>query len=163
MFYQEIIQGLNDASIRYLVVGGVAVNLYGVPRMTYDLDLMISLDEKNVLSTIDVMKKLGLAPRLPVRAEEFAQEGVRRVWKEQKNMLVFSFARPGREFQTVDFFIENPLDFEECYARRNELQWENQTVFTISLEDLIKLKRQSGRKQDQADIESLEQLRRINE
>ena len=46
--YRTIFQLLNDQGIDYLVVGGVAVNIHGVPRMTYDVDLMVSLEGENL-------------------------------------------------------------------------------------------------------------------
>ena len=46
--YQTIFRVLNKQKIDYLVVGGLAVNFHGVPRMTYDIDLMISLDDENI-------------------------------------------------------------------------------------------------------------------
>lgn len=35
---------LDELSIRYAVMGGVAVRAYGVPRATYDIDLTIGVD-----------------------------------------------------------------------------------------------------------------------
>ena len=43
MFYEKIFRQFKLEDIHYLVVGGIAVNLYGVPRATQDLDLMIEL------------------------------------------------------------------------------------------------------------------------
>ena len=37
MFYKEVFEALNTNQVQYLVVGGVALNLHGYPRMTYDL------------------------------------------------------------------------------------------------------------------------------
>ena len=37
--YKKIFKGLNSAGIDYLVVGGLAVNFHGIPRMTYDMDI----------------------------------------------------------------------------------------------------------------------------
>mgnify|MGYP001589470130 FL=1 len=37
MYYFEILEGLYKSKVRYLVVGGLSVNLYGVPRVTQDL------------------------------------------------------------------------------------------------------------------------------
>lgn len=158
MFYREVIRALSQAEIRYLVVGGVAVNLHGIPRMTYDLDLMISLDVTNVRSAVDVMQKLGFVPRLPVRAEDFESEELRMQWKNEKHMLVFSFIKSNKEFETVDFFIDNPMNFDECYERRQILNPGGIPISTISVEDLIALKKLGGRKQDQSDIEALEKL-----
>jgi hypothetical protein len=50
--YQRFFEGLNKEDIDYLVVGGLAVNLHGIPRMTYDIDLMVSLDTGNIMKLL---------------------------------------------------------------------------------------------------------------
>jgi hypothetical protein len=46
MYYFEILKELFDRKIDYLIVGGLAVNLYGVPRVTQDIDIIISFDNE---------------------------------------------------------------------------------------------------------------------
>ncbi len=41
--FKEFIQLLNDHKVRYLVVEGYAVALYGYPRYTKDIDIWIEL------------------------------------------------------------------------------------------------------------------------
>ena len=50
--YEAIFRGLNQNQVEYIVVGGLAVNFHGIPRMTYDIDLMISLEPKNILKLV---------------------------------------------------------------------------------------------------------------
>ena len=47
--YRKIFKELNKSKIEYLVVGGLAVNFHGIPRMTYDLDLMLLMESDNIL------------------------------------------------------------------------------------------------------------------
>ena len=44
----DILKALNDEEIRYVIVGGVAVNLHGHVRFTKDLDLIFAFDETNL-------------------------------------------------------------------------------------------------------------------
>lgn len=44
---EQIFGALNEAQVRYLVVGGLAVIAHGYVRYTNDLDLVIQLDEPN--------------------------------------------------------------------------------------------------------------------
>ena len=44
MFYLDLFHKIEDAGVRYLVVGGIAVNLHGINRLTHDVDLMLALD-----------------------------------------------------------------------------------------------------------------------
>ena len=50
--YKAIFKELNTEKINYVVVGGLAVNFHGIPRMTYDIDLLIQLEPKNILRII---------------------------------------------------------------------------------------------------------------
>lgn len=54
---KALFESLNNKSVRYLLCGGLAVNLYGIPRMTADIDLIIDWDEKNVELFEDVLKE----------------------------------------------------------------------------------------------------------
>ncbi len=45
---EAIFNTLNQAGVRYLVAGGMAVNSYGYQRMTADLNLVIQLDSNNI-------------------------------------------------------------------------------------------------------------------
>jgi hypothetical protein len=44
VFIQELIEAFDRAEIRYCIVGGVAMNLHGVPRMTYDVEDVQNLE-----------------------------------------------------------------------------------------------------------------------
>ena len=59
MYYQEVFSALAEKKIRYVVVGGVALVLHGVVRLTADLDLMVALDYANLGKFLAVMAELG--------------------------------------------------------------------------------------------------------
>jgi hypothetical protein len=65
MFYIDLLKELYHNQIQYLIVGGVAVNLHGVPRATFDFDLVISTDKDNVLALLQVLKKGNYIPSVP--------------------------------------------------------------------------------------------------
>ena len=66
MFYLEVFRALEEHKVRYLLVGGLAMNLHGVPRMTMDIDLVIALDIKNLEGFIGAAVSLQLKPVLPI-------------------------------------------------------------------------------------------------
>lgn len=76
MFFERILAELDQAKIRYLLIGGVAVNLHGFPRATGDLDILMALDSRNIKKFINMVKKLKWKPRVPVELESFAENYV---------------------------------------------------------------------------------------
>ncbi len=57
---RQIIRRANDNELPFLLIGGHAVILYGIPRFTRDLDLLIP--EKNESDWTLFLKKLGYLP-----------------------------------------------------------------------------------------------------
>lgn len=55
--YLGIFREFNKYKIQYLICGGLAVNLYGVPRMTYDIDLLLNMKDKNLERFCRLLKK----------------------------------------------------------------------------------------------------------
>jgi len=158
MFYEEIFRELNKRKIDYVVVGGVAVVMHGVVRLTADLDLMLHLDEKNLTRFVEVMNELGYRPRVPVKAESFIDPENRKSWIEEKNMRVFSFYHPKKGIMLIDIFINEPVPYNKVRKAAVKMKIGNLLIPTVSIEDLIKLKEISGRPQDIADIEALKRL-----
>lgn len=67
-----IVKTLNKAGVRYLVVGGVAVNAYGYGRITFDLDLVVELLPASVTKAFNALEAVGFKPVVPVTAAQFA-------------------------------------------------------------------------------------------
>jgi hypothetical protein len=78
LFYEDVLRALQDGGVRYVLVGGTAVVLHGVPRTTADPDIVIDLEPSNVRRLIEVVMGLGFRPRPPVSAEALADSEQRR-------------------------------------------------------------------------------------
>ena len=160
MFYEQVFRKLNKKRVRYLVVGGIAVNLHGFPRVTGDLDIMLDLnDGKSVNGFVEVIKVLGFKPKIPVQVDDFAIPSKRKSWIEEKNMKVFSVYNPSQEIEHIDVLIENLIDFDKAYKTREIVNAGNLKVPVVSIDDLIKLKKISGRKRDEIDIAALKEIK----
>lgn len=158
-----VIRALNDASVRYIVVGGIAVIAHGHQRLTQDLDLVIGLEGTNLLRGLEALVSLGYRPKLPVRIEDFCDEKIRAGWIEEKNMLVFQLWSDLHRRLPVDVFIAEPFDFEEAFreARREWLEPEL-SLPVLDLGRLIKMKREAGRNHDLIDLDALEKIARMH-
>jgi predicted nucleotidyltransferase len=155
---QPVLQSLNSAGVRFVVVGGVAVVLHGHPRFTADLDLIVDLEERAALAAIDALAGLGLQPRAPVDARMFANPETRRGWVEQKGMRVFTMWDPADPLREVDLFVDHPIPFDELWSRAELITLSFGAVRVASIPDLIALKRLAGRPEDHLDIEALEAI-----
>jgi len=163
MLYEALFRGLHIARVRYLLVGAMAINLHGVPRMTADVDLMVDMADANLRTFVQTMTTLGYKPRVPVDAAEVLNPEKRREWRDTKSMIVFTWLHPARPYEEVDMFLNNPIDFGTAYANRKEVSLGDYAVPLSGISDLIALKTISGREQDRSDIEALRQIQNLTE
>lgn len=163
MYYEEVFRSLNKEEVRYLVVGGIAVNLYGVPRMTADLDIMLALESTNLSKFVSVITELGYKPRAPINPKDLVDPRKRKEWQAEKKAIVFSFTHAAKPYQEIDIFLENPIDFQKAYANKNIIEVSAVDIPLVSLHDLQLIKKKSGRKQDMSDIEALKRIEKVQE
>lgn len=144
--FRDLLICLNSAGVRYLVVGGYAVNVHGYHRNTKDLDIWIATDPKNARAVAVALRAFGFAAK-SVKSSMF---------RDQDAMFTF-----GREPFRVDI-LTNPsdIDFEACYARRMEQSLGGLHFPVIGFEDLLKNKAASGRPQDLSDLQKLQKKSR---
>lgn len=161
MFYFEVMEQLSRRQVEYLVVGGLSVNLHGVPRVTQDIDLIISMERSNVLKAVSAMHDLGFAPRLPVPPEDLADVEKVKDWVENKNLKAFSFYHKNEPFRVVDIVLVHPLNFQDAYNKRTIKKVKEVDISLVSLEDLITMKEFSARDQDLSDVEMLKKVSRL--
>ncbi len=159
MFYYEVLKEFYDNQLRYMIVGGLSLNLHGVPRVTQDIDVVIALDEDNIYRFISIMDKLGYVPGLPVNAEDLADTVKRKLWIDEKNLIAFSFRHRDHDYRTVDIILFHPLDFDEAYKRKTSKKFRDFEIDLVSIDDLVTMKEFSGRSQDLADVAMLNKLK----
>ena len=161
--FEAILKALNKYGIRYLVIGGVAVNLHGFPRMTADLDICIAMDRDNVSGLVSMLQQLHWKPRVPVRLEDFLDETIRQAWMTEKGMKVFTVYNPANESEQLDILLESAVAFDTAYQNRLEVVSADITIPLMSLRELIALKQVANRKRDRLDIDALKQIMQIME
>jgi predicted nucleotidyltransferase len=153
--YKAIFRELNDLGIDYLVVGGLAVNLFGVPRLTYDIDLMILLEPDNIRKLITRLTKWGYKPKIPADPMDFADDSKRHSWICEKGMKAFNFFSENLPVGEIDIVIDSPIPYKALKERAVTIQLEEVGIPVVSIHDLVELKLRAGRKQDLSDIEYL--------
>jgi hypothetical protein len=140
--FRGFLESLNSNGVRYLLLGGYAVNHYGYRRATDDLDVWIAVDPDNAKRVSRTLQEFGGFSAAKVRPSMFLAEG-----------KVFIF---GREPVRIDVLTApSGVDFEKSYARRKVVNWDGVSVPLISIADLKLNKKASGRPKDLADLENL--------
>jgi hypothetical protein len=156
--YDDVFAALGAAKVRFVVVGGLAVLLRGHARLTVDLDLVIDLRAQQATAAIEALLSVGLVPRPPVDAREFADPSIRADWVANRNMQVFSMHDPNNALREVDLFATDPVPFDELEAEASAVAVGHNTVQVASVRHLIAMKQASGRPQDLEDVAALRAL-----
>jgi hypothetical protein len=136
---REFIESLNSHGVDYLVVGAHALAFHGWPRYTGDIDLLLrpALENTARVEQVLVVASLGLKAADFLRPESIVQLGV----------------APNR----IDLLTSlTGITFDEAWAGRVPGELGGIPVSFLSREMLIKNKRATGRTQDAADVEALE-------
>ena len=127
--------------VKYVVIGGVAAALHGVPRATFDLDILIAATPRNARRLLAALLEAGLGTASLTTAEDLLDHEI----------TVF------RDWIRIDVQTGTPgLCFEEAWARRETMCYEAQEFYVVSRTDLIASKRAAGRPVDLEDARLLE-------
>jgi predicted nucleotidyltransferase len=139
--FREFLRLLNDADVRYLLIGGYAVGYYGYPRATADLDIWVAVAPDNASKLVDVFHRFGMQdPR--VTPALFQERG--------------KIVRMGVPPMRIEVLTEiDGVSFDECYAARVTDEIDGQTLSLISREHLRINKRAAGRHKDLDDLDHL--------
>lgn len=131
---------LNSNDVRYLLVGGHAVNYHGYPRATADLDVWVAVDPDN-------------SRKLEKTLQDFGFDGAEAAMFEATGKVIRMGVPPLR----IEILTSvSGVEFDECFLERETAEIEGVTVNLISLPRLKQNKRSAGRSKDFADLEQLD-------
>lgn len=140
---QRVLGLLDSKQIEYLVVGGYAVAFHGYPRATGDIDIWVAVHKENAAKLTSALKEFGF--NVPELREEIFLE-------KEKNIRMGVPPLRIEILTTID-----GVEFKECYRNKKSIVVDGVEVNFISLEDLKKNKKASGRHKDLDDLEHFEQ------
>jgi predicted nucleotidyltransferase len=141
----EVCDRLNREGARYLVVGARALQLWGSTRATRDIDILIEPTVENAASVLRALEQVGFGFAREWLAEEIVAKPVTVIGD-----------MPQVDILTVAWSVH----YRHAAPRATEFTVEGVRIPTISIDDLIASKRTS-RLQDAADIEVLEEIKRL--
>ena len=156
---EAIVVALNSAKVRYLIVGGLAVNAHGYERLTNDVDLVIGLKRQNIIRGLRALQAIGYHLAIPVTPEAFADPVLRETWRREKNMVVLRLWSDKHRRTPIDVFVYEPFDFvREFVAGKQEQIMGNAKAPIVAYETLLTMKATAGREKDLLDIKALRKL-----
>ena len=157
---KEILTSLSRGGVKFVVCGGVAVVLHGVERLTMDVDLSVSMDYKNLALLLDIIKELGMVPRVPIPAESILDPEKRKIMTDVKNALVFTFIDINNPYRQIDIFLGRDTLYAELIKDAVIINFSGEKIPVVSIQDLIKMKKQINplREKDKSDIRELQLL-----
>ncbi len=140
----RVTDALDEAHIDYALCGGLALAVYGFPRATKDLDLIVCAED---LAAI----------RAAVRPLGFRREAdilnFRTGTAEEANLWRVSQA-DGEDLLTIDFILVTKF-LEDVWQDRDRFEFAGKEISVVSVAGLRKMKQSAGRPQDLADLEKL--------
>jgi hypothetical protein len=144
--FQYLIKKFNQEKLDYAVCGGWAMAIHGSPRATVDIDFLVLTDDLPKMWKI--AEDFGYdVEGLPLSFDTGLIE-IRRISKIEKELKILI---------TIDFLLVTD-GLKSVWETRENIDWEDDKVWTVSREGLIFMKQMSGRHKDLGDIEALKEL-----
>ncbi len=124
---ESVAKILLDLRIEYIITGGMAVCVWGRPRATFDVDIIVKIIESKVIPLTRAFKKISKAGYAD---EDMAKEAI-------KNKGEFNFIDPSSGLK-VDFWVTKEDERSSAeFKNKRTIKINNQNIYFISPEDLI--------------------------
>ncbi len=135
---QRLVGVLRRSRIPYMFVGGLAVNYWGIPRTTFDVDISIGMSAKDVVRLVRPLRRLKF---------DVHEEDIKLITRIGNTFMTRS---PLTEHR-VDFWIPRTEFEQHSLGRRRQGSVYGRLSWLISPEDLVLMKLLAGRGKDRGD------------
>lgn len=152
----QILRTLNEHNLRYVLIGGLAANMWGSDQITLDVDICYSRDNDNITILVKALKALDAHLRgWPKGVPELIDERAFRLGDtmtfETKFGAFDCLGTPSGTDGYSDLVV---------HAKTMQIE-EDVTVMVASIDDIIRMKRTAGRVKDLNAVESLKLLKEL--
>jgi hypothetical protein len=137
--FPDVFRSFREHDVRYVVIGGIAAVLHGVPRATFDLDILIEATPENVARLLRAMLDAGLGTASLTTVEKVLDNEIT-IFKDRIRLDVRT-STPG-------------VTFEAAWTHRQVVEFEGETLNLVSLPHLVATKKAAGRPVDLEDVPS---------
>jgi hypothetical protein len=142
--FKEFLQLLNAHHVKYLLVGGYALAIHGYPRSTGDMDIWYQSEPDNIDRLLDVLRQFGFSST-GLTAKDLVEPEI-----------VIQLGYPPVRIDLMNSITG--VSFDEAFGRRILIHAGGVEISCISLDDLKRNKKATGRLLDLSDLEQLEGL-----
>lgn len=137
---QNVFACLSSHEVKYLVIGGIAAVLHGVPRATFDLDILIEATPENARRLLEALSQANFGTVILTSVEDLLAHEI----------TIF------KDWIRVDVQTRTPgITFEAAWERRETMHFQGQDFYVVSKADLIASKQAAGRAKDLEDVRLL--------
>lgn len=138
--YLGVFKSFQEHGVKYVVIGGMAVIAHGVPRSTFDLDILIEATPENARRLLAALQSSGFATAELTTPDRLLRHEI----------TIFEDRLP------IDVQTHTPgLRFETAWKNREKVHFHGQVVYVANRRDVIRSKRASGRAIDREDVKAL--------
>ncbi len=135
--YQDVLKSFHSRKVKYVVIGGIAVGAHGLPRNTFDLDVLIEATEENAKKLLDAMIEARYGSATLTNAATVAK----------RQITIFL------DRLRIDVITDCPgLTFATAWKNKVANRRYGFPLYFASIDDLIRAKRAAGRPQDLEDV-----------
>ncbi len=138
---------MNAFSVRYIMVGGFAVNIQGFNRSTDDMDVWVEDTPMNRENLAKALEKMKIVPKGMIQKMDFVPG-----WTQMTLPGGFPL-----DIMTGLKGMEH-FSFEECLNKATHAEIEGVLVPFLQINHLLVAKQASNRNKDRMDIEELERI-----
>lgn len=141
---QGVFASFQRYDVRNVVIGGIAAVLHGVPRATFDLDILIEATPDSAQRLLDALLDAQLGTAALTDTDSLLANEI----------TVFN------DRVRIDVQTSTPgLLFARAWENKRTMTYQGQTFYVVSLMDLISSKQAAGRPVDLEDVRILESSR----
>jgi hypothetical protein len=139
-----VLEALDQAGVEYALIGGLAVAVWGAPRATKDIDLLVLRDDLT-------------RAKEALRGRGFTREALPFQFKDGCEVHRINKVDAAGNLMTVDLMMVD-ANLEAAWQGRTRLPLDEREVVVISRQGLIAMKARAARPQDLADIQNLQEI-----
>ena len=145
--FNEVLAAFEKHKVEYILIGGYAVALYGVPRATNDIDIFVKPEEENFIKLRNAL------------TEVFNDEAIKDIkLVDKEDYRVTRYGTP--EGFAIDIMVQLGELYNYYNIKFHEIEIEKIKIKIADIDSLIKLKENTSRSIDEDDIYYLKKLKK---